>query len=358
MNSIGQRLARSYPKTNKDWGVTVLTLQEYNIQSAQVRKGMMLLLTVVGLVLLLACANIAGLLLARGAARAHELAIRSAVGASRGRLLWQMLAESSLISAAGGGLGLLLSIWGIQLLRIGFDFNAYGRQQAVGFHLDQPTLLFALLISLLTTIVFGLVPAIQASKANTCDSLSESGRTGPSFGRSRLRSALVTGEIALVLVLLTAACVTMREMLRELSAPNGFNPRHLLIANLDLNDRRYNELNARIALFEQVTEKLRSYPEIDSADVDSCVPMGCFYSTGFDVVGRVQPPSQRPWAEFFVIGPDYFRTMQIPLIKSRSFSVHDRPCCGTQYGRSIKTRRWEEFRPCRTWSPTVWAVTN
>lgn len=163
MDSIARRLAQSYPKTNKDWGVTVLTLQEYKIRSADVRNGVLLLVTVVGLVLLIACANIAGLLLARGAGRAHELGVRSAVGASRARLLWQMLAENLLISTAGGGLGVLASIWGIQLLRAGFNFNEYGRQQAAGFRMDQPTLLFALAISLLTTLAFGLAPAIRAS---------------------------------------------------------------------------------------------------------------------------------------------------------------------------------------------------
>ncbi len=115
----------------------------------------------------------------------------------------------------------------------------------------------------------------------------------------------------------------MREIVRELSKPNGFNPRHLLIANLDVNSRRYKELDARIALFKQATEKLRNLPEVESAAVDSCVPMGCFYSTSFAVVERPSPPSQHPSAGFFVIGPDYFHTMQIPLIKGRKFSFHD-----------------------------------
>lgn len=323
MDSIAQRLAQTYPKTNKDWGVTVLTLQEYSIRSKNVRNGMMLIMTVVGLVLLIACANIAGLLLARGAARAHEMAVRSAIGASRARLLRQVLAESLLIGSIGGGVGLLLSIWGIQFLRTGFNFNEYGRQLADGFHLDQPTLLFTFVVSLLTTIVFGLVPAIQASKANTRDALGENGRTSSS-SPSRLRNVLVTGEVALALVLLTAAGVDMREVVRELSEPNGFNPQHLLTANLDVNGRRYKNLDSRIALFKQVTETLRNLPEVESADVDSCVPMGCFYSTLFDVIGRTPlAPSQRSSAGFFVVGPDYFRTMQIPLMKGRVFSAHD-----------------------------------
>ena len=325
MDAIAKRLAQSYPNTNKDWGITVLTLQEHNIRSENVRNGMVLLMTVVGLVLLIACTNVAALLLARGLGRAHELAIRSAMGASRTRLLWQMLAESSLIGATGGAVGLLISVWGIKLLRAGFNFNEAGRQWAAGFRMDQPTLVFTVVGSLLTTIVFGFVPAIGASKANPRNALSESARTGSiGFGRSRLRSVLVTGEVALALILLAAAGVDMREVVRELSEPNGFNPQHLLIANLDVSSQRYKQLDARIALFQRVTEKLRIVPEVEDADVDSCVPMGCFYSTSFNVVGRVPlSPSTRPSAGFFVVGPDYFRTMQIPLMKGRGFSVTD-----------------------------------
>jgi putative ABC transport system permease protein len=325
MNSIARRLAQDYPKTNKDWGATVLTLQEYNIRSRDWRNGMTLLMTAVGLVLLVACTNIAGLLLARGTARGHELAIRLAVGANRARLLRQMLAESLVIGAMGGGFGLLLSIWGIRLLRAGFNFNEFASQQAAGFRVDQPTVLFTLVISLLTTILFGLAPAIRASKANPKDALSESGRTGSvGFRRSRLRKILVTAEVALALFLLTAAGVDLREVVREWREPNGFNTQNLLTTNLDVSGRHYKEPASRVMLFQQVTDKLKSLPEVEDASVDSCVPMGCFYSTSFDIVGR--PPlaaSQRPSAGFFVVGPDYFRTMQIPLMKGRPFSTHD-----------------------------------
>lgn len=134
----------------------------------------------------------------------------------------------------------------------------------------------------------------------------------------------VTGEVALALVLLTAACLMMREFARELKESNGFNPRHLLIAKLDVSSRRYKEGDARIALFEQVTENLRNVSDVEAADMDSCVPMDCFYSTSFDVVGgALLRPSNRPSAGFFVVGPDYFRTMQIPLMKGREFSATD-----------------------------------
>lgn len=325
MDSIAQRLAHSYPETNKDWGASVLTLQEYNIRSQNSRNGIVLLMTMVALVLLIACTNVAGLLLARGADRAHEMALRSAVGASRGRLLFQLLAESLLIGLTGAAAGLLLSLWGIKLLQAMLNFNEFCRQIAAGLRLDQPTLLFTLVISLLTTIVFGLVPAIHASKGDARGALVESGRNA-SLGRgpSRLRKLLVTVEVALALILLAAAGVDMRELVRELTEPNGFNPQHLVIANLDVGSSRYDQLSARIALFEQVKENLRSLPEVESAETDSCLPMGCSYSASFDLLGRTPVvASARPSAGFFVVGPEYFRTMQIPLIKGRGFSVTD-----------------------------------
>ena len=325
MDAIAGRLAQQYATTNKDWGVTTLTLQEHNIRGENVRNAMMLLMAAVGLVLLVACANVAGLLLTRGASRAHELAVRSALGASRGRILRQMLTESLLISTASAAAGLLISFWGIRLLRAGFDFNDFGRRMAGGFRIDQPTLLFMLAVTLATTVLFGLLPAIRSSKAAPRGALSQSGRTfsgGP--GSSRLRRALVAGEVATAVILLTATGVFVREVVRELSTPNGFNPNHLLIATLDVKNARYKEPGARLALFTQVVEKARNLPEVEDADVDSCVPMGCQYGLSFDIEERPWPPlSARPSADFYVVGPDYFRTMQIPVLRGRGISADD-----------------------------------
>jgi putative ABC transport system permease protein len=325
MDSISRRLAQNYPTTNKGWGITVLTLQEHNIRSEDVRNAMILLMCAVGLVLLIACTNIAGLLLTRGACRAHELAVRSALGASRMRLLRQTLTESLLIGAAGGGSGLLLSFWGVQLLRGGFNFNEAGRQLGAGLRIDPPTMLYTFTIALLATIVFGLLPAIRSSNAPPRNALSQNSRTGSTgMNASRLRRILVAGEVALALLLLAAAGVDMREVLRELNAPNGFNPQNLLVANLDVGSRRYEQLDSRIAFFRQVTEKLRSFPEIEAADMDSCVPMNCYFSAAFQIAGR--PPrssSARPSADFSIVGPDYFRAMQIPVMRGRGFSEVD-----------------------------------
>ena len=327
MDLIARRLAETYPETNKDWHVTVLTLQEFLIQKPHTRTGLMMLMVIVGFVLLIACSNIAGLLLARGAGRGHEMAIRTALGASRRQLIRQMLVESLLIGTAGGGAGLLLSVWGINLLRPGLNFNFYGRQLAEFIHLDQRTLLFTAAISLLTALLFGLVPALRASKIDPGDALSESGRTGSSSStRARLRNILVTGEIALALALLAAAGVMMREVGREHTEQKGFSLDHLWLAEIDLKSHSYEKADAQLAFFQQVTQKLRELPGVDSSAATTGLPLEGSWSTPFSIVG--QPPldeSKRPRAQGFVVGTDYFRTLQIPLLEGRAFSLADNP---------------------------------
>lgn len=325
MDSIARRLAQAYPKTNKNWSVTVLTLQEYNIRSEDVRNFMLLIMSAVGLVLMIVCTNVAGLLLARGACRSHEFAVRSALGASRGRILRQMLTEGMLIGASSGLAGLLISLCGIRLLRAGFDFNQYGERIAAGFRIDSPTFLFMLAITLLATILFGILPAIGSSTVPPRGALSRTGHTASGGKESaRLRRVLVIAEVATAVILLTAGVVVMRHLLRELNEPNGFNQQQLLVANLHVSNPRYELQNARLALYEQTSQKIRNLPEVEDVALDSCVPMSCFFSLSFDFVGRAaRPSSARPSANFFVVGPEYFRTMKIPFLKGRGFSDED-----------------------------------
>lgn len=325
MDSIGRRLAQQYATTNKDWGVTVLTLQEHNIRSENARNGVLLLMYAVALVLLIACVNVAGLLLTRGVSRSHEFAVRSALGASRGRILRQTLIESVLIGASSGLAGLLISFGGIRLLRAGFDFNAAGERMGAGLRIDMPTFSFALTITLLTTVFFGLLPAIRSSKTPPGGALGQAGRSNAG-GKvsSRLRKVLVVTEVTTAVVLLAAAGVVLRELLRELSVPNGFNDHRLFIATLDVSSARYKHPDARIAFFRQAVRAVQNLPEVESADVDSCVPMGCSFSVSFSVVG--QPPqtlSRRSSSDFSVVGPDYFQAMQIPHWKGRDFTDDD-----------------------------------
>jgi putative ABC transport system permease protein len=325
MDSIAQLLRATYPQTNKDWGVTVLTLQEYLIQKPRTRSAMLMLMVMVAFVLLIACANIAGLLLARGAGRAHEMAVRAAVGANRKRLIVQMLVESLLIGVAGGAAGLILSVWGIDLLRAGFNFNEIGRQMARSFHLDHETFLFTAAISLLTTLLSGLAPAVRASKINPGDALSEGGRTGSGgFARSRMRSVLVTGEVALALALLSGAAIMAREIHWELSQELGFDQARLLLAEINLKSQQYQKPDAQIAFFQQVTQKLRELPGVETADGTLDIPLGNAWNTSFSIVGQpVAEKSRRPSADYFVVGPEYFRAMKIPLMKGREFSLSD-----------------------------------
>jgi putative ABC transport system permease protein len=325
MSSIGRRLAVAYPETNKNSGVKVLTVQEYFIRMAGIRPVLMVLMAAVGLLLLTACANLAGLLMARGAARSHELAVRAAVGAGRWRLVRQMLIESFLVALAGGGSGVLLSVWGIQLLRTGFSFSDYGRQQAQFFHLDHWTLLFTAAVCLFTTLVFGLAPALHASKVNPSDALSEGGRTETSgAAHSRLRSILVSGEIAMALVLLAGAGIILRELNREATQELGFNPNHLLLVDLNLDSPRYKSPAAKSEFFRQVTQKLQELPGVASVGASMGLPMEGSWSTPFRIAGQpVLPGSKRPWVDFYSVGPGCFRTMEIPLIKGREFSESD-----------------------------------
>jgi predicted permease len=327
MASLASRLAMIHPKTDRGWSVTVLTLQESLIRSANVRHALMLLIITTAFVLLIACANVAGLLLARGAARGHEMTIRSAVGASRLRLVRQMLAESLLVGAAGGAIGLLMSVWGIRLLRASLGFNFYGREMAAGLYLDQPTLIFTLAISFFTVILFGFVPALRASKIDLGGGLKEGGRTGlEGRRRSRLRNVLVTGEIALALVLLTSAGITMRDFIREITESNGFNPNHIITADIQLNSRNYSKPSEQMNFFERVSQKLRELPGVRAASATSAPPLaGGSGHVSFSIYG--QPPlprAKRPLTEHAVVGPGYFGAMQIPLLKGRAFTQSDR----------------------------------
>ncbi|HTV57172.1 MAG TPA: ABC transporter permease, partial [Terriglobia bacterium] len=327
MASIASRLAKVHPKTDQEWGVTILTLQEYMIRSANVRHALVLLVVTTGFVLLIACTNVAGLLLARGATRGHEMAIRSAVGASRSRLIRQMLAESLLIGAAGGTIGLLMAVWGIRLLRASLDFNYYGRLMAAGLYLDKPTLIFTVAVSLFTVILFGLVPAVRASKTNLAGGLKESSRTeSGGRGRSRMRSMLVVGEIALALLLLASAGLVMRDFIRETTESNGFNPNHVITAEINLNSQNYSSPVEQMRFFRRVTEKLNQLPGVTAASATSALPLaGGSGHVSFSVDG--QPPlprAKRPLTEHAVVGPAYFRTMQIPLLRGRAFNESDR----------------------------------
>ena len=324
MSAIAQRIAQTYPKTDKGQGVSVLTLQEFLIRRSGARQPSVIVMFAVGLVLLLACVNISGLLLARGTARRHEMAIRSAIGAARRRLVRQMLVESLILGGTSGAAGLIFSIWGIQFLRAGFDFNSYAREMAAPIHLDFRTFIFAAAVSFLATLAFGVLPAISASKVDPADALSEGGRAGPtSHAQIRLRNVLVTGEIALALMLLAGSGVLLREAQRELAVNPGINPSHLFFSEISLKGHRYDDPAARTAFFQQLVSKVQNLPGVSAAAVTTGVPLNS-WSRRFIVIGRPPlPKPEEPTAQDFFVGPEYFRTVQVPLIKGREFSDSD-----------------------------------
>jgi predicted permease len=321
METITRQLEQQYPETNTGYGINLVPLRED--LTGKIQPALVILFCAVGFVLLIACANVANLLLARATARRREIAIRTALGASRWRVVRQLLTESVLLSVMGGGLGLLVALWGIpSLLAISpLDIR---RVKEIG--IDGQALGFTLLVSLLTGIVFGLAPALQASNPDLNESLKESARgAAGGVGRSRLRGLLVVAEVALSLLLLVSAGLMIRSFLRLQEVSPGFNAERVLTAQLTLSRPDYSEDRQRAALLKEVLARIEAQPGISSASATSTIPLGGGeVSRSFTVGGQPLPvPGKEPGAEYRAIGPHYFRTMGTPLLKGRDFTERD-----------------------------------
>ena len=324
MSTIAQRMEQSYPEADKGWEAMLMSLQEFLIQDFYIRPALMMLMGAVGLVLLIACANIAGLLLARGAGRKHEIAVRSAMGAGRGRLVRQFLSENILIAIAGAGMGLLLAWWGINMLHAAFSYNEWVK--SLEFGIDMPVLIFTIGLSLLTVLLSGLVPALQVSRSDLHGTLKEGGRAGGvGVSRDKARRVFVVAEVALALVLLTGAGLMVKSFLEVRSANPGFNPRELLTANVSLPSSKYGSPSQQAAFFQQVTEKLRSLPGAVSVAAAANLPLTAEAGTvPFSIEGRpATTPKERPQARNYAVSIDYLRTMEIPLTRGRAFTNFD-----------------------------------
>jgi putative ABC transport system permease protein len=323
MSGIGARLAQAYPATNTGWGVSVVTLHERVV--GDVRPSLLVLMGVVGFLLLIACANVANLLLARATARRQEIAVRSALGAGRWRLVRQFLTESVLLALAGGGLGLLLAAWGIELL-VSFSPGNIPRLNEVG--LDKGVLLFTFGVSLATGCLFGLLPALQASKTDLSVSLKEGGSRGSTAGRpaSRLRNALVVSEIAIAVVLLAGAGLMIRSFAAIREVDPGFRPGHVLTSDYSLPAARYKEDAQIVSFFEQLTAHAAALPGVERVGLVSDIPLsGGGDIAEFAVEGRPAPPPELVQdAEYRVVSPDYFDVMGIPVVRGQAFTEHDR----------------------------------
>ena len=325
MNAIASRLALEYPKTNKDEDATNLISLREKI-SGDIRPALVVLLTAVGFVLLIACANVANLLLARAASRQREVAVRVALGASRSRLVRQFLTESMLLGLIGGALGMLLASLSTRAMVTMFPPTIFNLNipHVEEIPIDGWVLGFAVVVSLFTGAVFGLVPALQAC-GNTNASMKESGRglAGSMQGR-RFRSALVVAELALSLILLTAAGLTLRSFVHLLRSDLGFDPDHVLTMRVLPPDYKYKTDAEKIQFSDQVMERIRALPGVEAAGTVTFLPLsGWWGQRTVALQSQPTPENQRPAAMWSSVTAGYFRALGIPLLKGRFFTEQD-----------------------------------
>ncbi|HWP42569.1 MAG TPA: ABC transporter permease [Blastocatellia bacterium] len=317
MSAIAARLEEQYPETNAAWGARVTLLVEEVV--GDVRPALLALVCAVAFVLLIACANVANLLLARAAARQKEVAIRAALGSSRSRLLRQLLTESVLLSLLGGAFGMLLAAWGVDAL-VSLGPANIPRLSQVG--IDGRVLGFAFLISLATGIIFGLAPALQASQTDLSESLKEGGRSSSAgAGSQRLRRLLVVAEVALALALLVGAGLMIKSFVRLSEVETGFDSQNVLTAQITLPQSRYDDRQQQAAFFRQVLARIEALPGVESVGAASPLPFTGDRLYSFIVEGH--PTDNVPSANYYAVSPDYFVTMGIPLLKGRFFTEAD-----------------------------------
>jgi predicted permease len=321
MNTVAQNLARAYPDADEGIGAKLMPLKAQMVEDVQ--PILFVLLGAVGFVLLIACVNVANLLLARSTGRAREFAIRIAMGAGQGRLLRQLLTESVLLALAGGVLGLLIAHWGMHAA-LGVLPRALPRAEEIG--LDTRVLIFTATVSLLAGVLFGLAPALKASQANLQETLKEGGR-GASRARGRAQDVFVVSEIALALVLLVGAGLMVRSLIRLWDVDPGFRPQNVLSFGLSLPPTMMSASPDAIrAALRDLEEKLASTPGVKAASLAwGSVPMSTDDENLFWLEGQPKPATANDmnWAIDYIVGPDYLKTMGIPLHRGRFFTARD-----------------------------------
>src|ERR1700677_324607 len=319
MDVIAASLAKQYPDTNKYFGVHVVSEQEELTQS--IRPALFVMMVAVGLVLLIACVNVANLLLARATSRTREIAIRSALGAGRQRVVRQLLTESFLLALMAGALGLLLALWGSAAL---VRFSPANLPRIAEIQMDGWVLAFTMGLSLATGMLFGLAPALQVSHANMVDALKE-GALSATAGRGRhaLRSSLVIVQMAIALVLLIASGLLIRSLVHLQNVNPGFDPHNVMTSNVDLPDAKYTDAK-KAQYFKDLMPQLNALPGVQSAAGIYPLPMGGDeIRTSFQVDGHPVAKSEEPHTSLRDITPDYFATMRIPILQGRDFRAQD-----------------------------------
>jgi putative ABC transport system permease protein len=324
LETIADALAQQYPATNKNWTVNIIPLLEDEV--GKVRSTMLLLMGAVGLVLLIACANVSSLLLARGAARQAEITVRAALGASRWRIVRQLLTESALLAGMGGGLGLLLALWSTDAL-LAFSPAEIPRLQTVS--VDYRVLGFTLAITLLTGLIFGLVPALQAARFDLHESLKEGGRgTANNPAHRGIFGALIVSEIALALVVLIGAGLLLNSFLRLRRVELGIQTPNVLTVEVNLPSARYSGNDwktQRLNFYGQVIPRIQALPGVVSVGAIDSLPLsGSQRGWTFRKEGQNLSPSERPVAGFQIATNDYFRAAGIQIRRGREFTQADR----------------------------------
>ncbi|MDQ3418454.1 MAG: ABC transporter permease [Acidobacteriota bacterium] len=318
MEEISRQLEAAYPKDNAGWGATVIPLHELVVRD--VRMSLVILLAAVALVLLIACANVGNLLFARALSRRKEIAIRSALGAGRGRVFQQLLVEALLLGTIGGIVGLLLADAG---LSAGAKLLAGQLPRAEELSIDGRVLLFALAASLITGVLAGAMPALRAGRADLNEALKEGGRNDSAVG-IRTRQLLIVGEVALSLVLLMGATVMVRSLLALRYAETGFNPRNVLTMRVSLPETRYDTPDKTLAFFSSALERIRTLPGVETAGGIDDLPLLGGSQQPIVLEGRAELlPKDQPTVAVRKVTPGYLKVMQIPMLRGRDVALGD-----------------------------------
>ena len=321
--TLARRAAETFPETEKGWGAAVRTLPDFLLYNFGIRTGLAVIMTTVAFVLLIACANVAGLLLARAAGRSKELAIRISLGAGRLRIVRQLLTEGLMLAFLGGTLGLLLAYWGIYFVRANLSFNE--AISAVPLSLDRNVLLFGLAVSLICAVLCGLAPSLKASRTDINSSLKDQSRTSSSSHSHRhLRTVMVTGEIALALFLLVGTGLLFRGISLIEHQNLGFRPDRLLTAGVNLDSARYKEASQHTLFARDLISRLQHMPGSEAVAVASDLPATGPSSVTLRIKGQPDlPADQRHTALDVVVSSDYFRAAGISLLRGRTFTEMD-----------------------------------
>jgi putative ABC transport system permease protein len=324
MDLISKQLEREHPDTNTGHVGDLTVLRDQ--LAGKLRPALFVLLGAVFLVALIACANVANLLLARATVRRKEFAVRAALGANRRQLVWQSLAESAILAALGAAAGILLALWGLDALRTGFfarieSFSLAGLDRVT---LDWRVLLFTLGATIASALLFGIAPALGGARVDLNNALRSSGRSATARDQGRLRSVLIVGEVALSLVLLTGAGLLARSFGALLNVDPGFQPDGLLIAGVTLSSNQYRTTGQAAAFYDELLERVRALPGVHSAAITDIVPLtGDDNRTGVRIEGRTPRPDERWRMNPRLVSMKYLETMGTPLLEGRNFSPRD-----------------------------------